>query len=120
MATQNIVLGVENRVGLTSAGQSDWILLDNNRTGNYPIGLSISNNGSTTAFICSVEYTFWQDPETAPTNAIRAHADLAGLTEATLSGDLSGNLSVPITAVRLDLASITGGEIYLSVIQQGV
>jgi hypothetical protein len=120
MATQNIVLGVENRVGLTSAGQSDWILLDNHRTGNYPIGLSISHNGSTTAFLCSVEYTFWQDPDTAPANAVREHKYLKGLSEATAADELDGNFSVPVTGVRLNVASITGGELYISVIQAGV
>jgi hypothetical protein len=119
MAAQNIVLGVENRLGVTAAGVTDWVLLNNHRS-TYPVGISVYHNGSTTAFSAAVEYTFSKDPDTAPVNSVREHKYLKGLSEATAADELDGNFSVPVTAVRLNVASITGGELFISVIQAGV
>jgi len=120
MATKNIVLGVENRLGLTSAGVTDWLQLNNKRTGNYPIGIFISTDGLTSAFECTVEYTARKNPETAPVNAIKQHKYLKNLNELSDPDDLDGNFTVPVSAVRLNVSSITGGELFLSVIQSGV
>jgi hypothetical protein len=104
------------RVTLTAAGKSNPIILDTYRNP-FSVGVNVAKTGD---ILYSVEYTYddvfvnTYNPEAASSQWIAMSAFPVGTA---VSKDSS--LSTPVTAVRLNAASLTG-SVTITVIQAGM
>jgi hypothetical protein len=103
------------RVTLTAAGVSAPIILDTYRAP-FSVGIGVTKTGTVSY---SVQYTYDDvfsssfDPTTA------GWFTMSGFPGGT-AASADGTISSPVTAVRLNAATITSGSLVMTVIQAGM
>jgi hypothetical protein len=104
------------RVTVGSATTSGVIALDNYRTPfNVGIGCALSAGANLTY---KVQYTYDDVQDPAFNASTATWFDHATLAAKTTSSD--GNIVVPVTALRLNVAPWTSGSVTMTVIQAGM
>lgn len=113
MAIQKVTPGSILKVTVTSTGATDWFRL-NNRLSPFELKVGVFKDGAS-SFIAKLEYSMVDDPINDTSEHITEHALGGNITESTDFGFSSS----PINVVRLNVTSLSGGNLGFYILQSG-
>lgn len=105
--------GSIKKVVISATGVTDWFRLDNKLTP-FEVTLSVFKDGAS-SFVAVLEYSSADNPDTETSEHILIHTAGTNITD---NSDFAFN-NAPINAVRLNVTSLTGGNLAFIILQAG-
>jgi hypothetical protein len=107
-----ITPGSIKKVAISATGPTAWFRVDN-KTNPFQLTTGVFKDGAT-SFVAVLEYSMADNPDTETSEATLIHSAGSNITDNSDFG-----FELPINAVRLNVSSLTGGNLAFILLQAG-